>query len=168
MDVWRLAIAGNLLSLARRSTGAQAGTVYRRDAAGLTLVIAHNDELARSIGRETASDLLTRIPLPWTMRSIATYVALTRTAVNIPDVYLMPLTKPYSFNRRVDRVTGFRTKSMLAVPISLPIDGVLQLINATNDAGDIVPFSEAAELAVRRLVQEHASMTAARAPSAAS
>ena len=41
---------------------------------------------------------------------------------------------------------------MLVVPLRSPIDGVLQLINATNDQGAIVPFSCDAELAVRDLV----------------
>jgi hypothetical protein len=41
---------------------------------------------------------------------------------------------------------------MLVVPLLYPIDGVLQLINATNETGAVVPFSHAAEAAVFELL----------------
>jgi hypothetical protein len=41
---------------------------------------------------------------------------------------------------------------MLVVPLRYPIDGVLQLINATNERGEVVPFSPVAECAVRELL----------------
>jgi hypothetical protein len=80
------------------------------------------------------------------------YVALTGMTLDIPDAYAIPADKPYSFDPRIDARSGFRTVSMLVVPLRSPIDGVLQLINAMNDHGDIVPFSCDAELAVRELV----------------
>ena len=50
---------------------------------------------------------------------------------------------------------------MLVVPILHPVDGVLQLINATSECGDIVPFSRAAEIAVLDMLDLE-SGTAAR------
>jgi diguanylate cyclase (GGDEF)-like protein len=50
---------------------------------------------------------------------------------------------PYAFNWRVDLATGYRTHSVLAVPLrdaSRRIQGVLQLINATDPDGNVVPF----------------------------
>lgn len=152
MDVQTLATVANLLSVARRSTRAQAGTVYRREADCLGFLVTQNDELAQSVGHAASADLLTRVSLRWTERSIATYVALTGMTLNIPDAYAIPADKPYSFDPRIDARTGFRTVSMLVVPLRYPIDGVLQLINATNDRGDIVSFSCGAELAVLELV----------------
>jgi len=72
--------------------------------------------------------------------------------LNISDAYAIPLDKPYSFNPRIDRTTGFRTTSMLVVPLQCPIDGVLQLINATDESGEIVSFSRDAEVAVLELL----------------
>jgi hypothetical protein len=72
--------------------------------------------------------------------------------LSIPNAYEISADKPYSFNPRIDRTTGFRTTSMLVVPLQSPIDGVLQLINAMSEAGDIVSFSRDAEIAVLELL----------------
>jgi adenylate cyclase len=58
---------------------------------------------------------------------IAGEVFTTRTAINIPDAYADP-----RFNPEVDRKTGFRTRSILGVPVinklGVPI-GVVQVLN---------------------------------------
>lgn len=68
--------------------------------------------------------------------SIAGYVALTGQTVNIEDAYHLPPDVPYSINRKFDEDAGYRTKSILAVPMKNQkgkIVGVLQLINAKRD-----------------------------------
>lgn len=68
--------------------------------------------------------------------SIAGYVALTGEIVNIADAYRLPADVPYSINRKFDEDSGYRTRSILAVPIRNQKDqiiGVLQLINAKRD-----------------------------------
>src|SRR6476646_8774565 len=50
-------------------------------------------------------------------KSIAGYVALTGEIVNIEDAYHLPPDVPYSINRKFDEDSGYRTKSILAVPI---------------------------------------------------
>ena len=65
-------------------------------------------------------------------KSIAGYVALTGEIVNIEDAYHLPPDVPYSINRKFDEDSGYRTKSILAVPIrnqKEKIIAVLQLIN---------------------------------------
>jgi len=160
MDVKTLATLLNLLSATRACTRAQAGTVYLREADGLTFLVTQNDELARFAGPAGSADLLARTPLRWTERSIAGYVAVTRTPLNIPDAYTIPADNLYSFNPRIDRATGFRTTSMLAVPLHYPIDGVLQLINAMSAAGDVVPFSRDAEITVLELLSVESQSSA--------
>jgi HD-GYP domain-containing protein (c-di-GMP phosphodiesterase class II) len=69
-------------------------------------------------------------------RSIAGYVASTGEIVNIEDAYHLPPDVPYMVNRRFDEDSGYRTKSILAVPMRNQRDeivGVLQLINAKRD-----------------------------------
>lgn len=69
-------------------------------------------------------------------RSIAGYVALTGEVVNIEDAYHLPSGLPYVINRKFDTDSGYRTKSILAVPMRNQKDkivGVLQLINAKRD-----------------------------------
>jgi HD-GYP domain-containing protein (c-di-GMP phosphodiesterase class II) len=69
-------------------------------------------------------------------RSIAGYVADTGKIVNIDDAYHLPLDLPYQINRKFDEDSGYRTRSILAVPLRDQKDqivGVLQLINAKRD-----------------------------------
>ena len=144
----------SLLTDARRLTRARAGSVYVRDAHYLHFIAAQNDDLAAAIGEAETARLVTRTPLRWSERSIASYVALTRAAVNIADVYRIPPDKPYSFNPRLDFETGFHTTSMLVVPLRSAVGavyGVLQLINATDDGGSVVPFARDAERMVETL-----------------
>lgn len=68
--------------------------------------------------------------------SIAGYVAQTGEIVNIEDAYRLSADKPYTINRKFDEDSGYRTRSILAVPIrnqQEKILGVLQLINAKRD-----------------------------------
>lgn len=64
--------------------------------------------------------------------SIAGYVAQSGNAVIIDDCYNLPEDTPFKFNIEFDRETGYRTKSILAVPIRTNkghVIGVVQLVN---------------------------------------
>ena len=88
-------------------------------------------------------------------RSIAGHVAMTGEIVNIEDAYRLPSDVPYTINRKFDEDSGYRTKSILAVPMRNQKGktvGVLQLINAKRDfsarldslsavAQQVIPFS---------------------------
>jgi HD-GYP domain-containing protein (c-di-GMP phosphodiesterase class II) len=68
-------------------------------------------------------------------------VALTGESLLFDDVYLLPEGVPYSFNRSYDESHGYRTKSMLVVPMKTHTDeilGVLQLINRKMTPGIIL------------------------------
>ncbi|HVO92334.1 MAG TPA: GAF domain-containing protein, partial [Terriglobales bacterium] len=61
----------------------------------------------------------------------------TGTAVHLKDVYQIPSSFPFHFNRRFDEESGYRTKSILAVPMKSPQGetiGVVQLINCQRAA----------------------------------
>ncbi|MBF0359241.1 MAG: GAF domain-containing protein [Magnetococcales bacterium] len=79
-------------------------------------------------------------------RNISTHVALTGKTVRISDIYNDEHGFDVSGTRMFDRSTGYRTVSMLTVPLSPregEIIGVLQLINAKHpETGDIVDFTE--------------------------
>lgn len=81
----------------------------------------------------------TGLSLPLSTGSIAGSVARTGAAVNLPDAYDDP-----RFSRSVDEKTGFRTKSMLCVPINGAqgnVIAVLQAINRTVPAPASTPRS---------------------------
>ena len=93
----------------------------------LRFKLAQNDSVAVPF-REVTMDV--------DENSIAGYVALTGEIVNIADAYDLPAGVPYSINRAFDEDSGYRTRSILAVPIrnqKATILGVLQLINAKRE-----------------------------------
>ena len=101
-------------------TSAAADSSIRR----LRFKLAQNDSVKVTF-REVSMDV--------DEKSIAGYVALTGEIVNIADAYTLPAGVPYSINRSFDQESGYRTRSILAVPIRNQKDkiiGVLQLINA--------------------------------------
>jgi response regulator RpfG family c-di-GMP phosphodiesterase len=64
---------------------------------------------------------------------------------------------PYRFDQRFDETAGYKTHSVLAVPLKTVRDeviGVLQIINAQDEQGNIIPFSEEDE----RMMVHFASM----------
>jgi type II secretory ATPase GspE/PulE/Tfp pilus assembly ATPase PilB-like protein len=97
------------------------------------------------------------LKLPIAEHSIAGFVALTKKAINIKDVYddgeLRALNPNLRFLQEVDKRTGYRTKQMLVAPIieagSSELIGVIQIIN--NKAG--VPFGPLTEEGVAELSQ---------------
>ena len=88
--------------------------------------------------------------------SIAGYIARTGEVINVDDAYEIPETAPYRFSPAVDSSIGYRTRSMLTVPLKNKGDevvGVLQLINRKDQpnvllstpkdvASHVFPFDE--------------------------
>jgi HD-GYP domain-containing protein (c-di-GMP phosphodiesterase class II) len=112
----------------------------------LRFTLAQNDSITIPF-RETVIDI--------SDKSIAGYVASTGEAINIEDAYHMPDGVPYQINRKFDEDSGYRTKSILAVPMrdqKGQIVGVVQLLNAKRSADakltsvkvvatEVVPFA---------------------------
>jgi GAF domain-containing protein len=68
--------------------------------------------------------------------------------LNIPDVYELSADFPFQFNPEFDLRNNYHTQSILAVPLkdhTGKVIGVLELINAMDDKGESVPFSEVHE-----------------------
>ena len=138
--------------------------MYLRQGDRLHLTVVQNDVLARRFGEDEVQRRLKLEPLGLKESSIAGYVALTRGSVNIPEVYEIPLERPYAFDRRMDAKNGYRTRSMLAMPLRDgrgTVFGVLQLINASNDVGEVVPFDKEREDLVAALLTDLARVTPA-------
>lgn len=136
-----------ILTLARHFTNADAGSIYVKHNSRLLFKYAQNDTLCRK--RDNREELIySTFSLPADNTSIAGYVANTGEMVNIPDVYCLGNNVPFSFDRTYDDLTRYRTRSVLAFPLKTPqqeILGVLQLINAKDGKGQIVPFDKGDE-----------------------
>src|SRR5712691_5819766 len=84
---------------------------------------------------QKVGDVPKEIRVPKSFASIAGFTALARKTVNIKDAYdaaeLAKFHPNLKFDQRWDKQTGFRSKTMLAVPIAFEkyLLGVIQLIN---------------------------------------
>ena len=154
----------HLLTAARRVTGAEAGTVYVRRGDMLEFAAVQNEVLERRIGAEEMRKRLAARPLSLSDPSIASYVVLTRATVNLGDSYEIPMDRPYTLFREVDRKADYRTRSMLATPLRDAherVFGVLQLINAVDAQGLAGSFSSEHQAHVQTLAALAAQMPAA-------
>ncbi len=133
-----------ILTKARALTGADAGSIYIKEEGRLTFKAAQNETLQKQLapGKKL---IHTRFALPLDSSSIAGHVARTGHSLNIRNAYRLPRDASYVFNPEFDRISDYRTTSVLTLPLRIHHDtcGVLQLINAkkTRD-GAIVPFSK--------------------------
>ena len=77
-------------------------------------------------------------------RAIVAHAVNSGKVINIPDVYAA-LPFDMSAAREMDARTGYRTQSMLTIPLKDHPDdilGVIQLINVKDSNNNIIPFSE--------------------------
>ena len=146
-----------ILREARFLVSADAGTIYVKEDDKLKFSYTQNDTMQlRQPGKKLIYSTFT---LPINNQTIAGYVANNGETLNLPDVYKLPSTLPFSFNRKYDDLSGYRTQSMLTFPLKTnrgDIIGVLQLINGKNRTGKVVPFSKRDE----PLVMHFANMAA--------
>ena len=132
-----------VLLQARRLTNADAGSIYTIENRLLRFSYIHNDSL---FSPESSSKYLySNHTLPIDDQSLAGYVALTGEPLIIDDAYQLPPALPFTFNKSFDEQSGYRTQTIIAVPLRTSrrkIVGVLQLINALGEGGEVVPFTD--------------------------
>ena len=137
-----------LLSEARDIVHADAGSIYICEDDKLRIKHAQNDTQQKKL--KSGEKLpFSYFSFPIDEKSISGYSVLTSELINIRDVYKLKNDKPYSFNHQSDLITGYKTKSLLTLPLVTgngKVLGVLQMINALNQDGEIVFFDKDAEL----------------------
>ncbi|HET8771443.1 MAG TPA: HD domain-containing phosphohydrolase [Gemmatimonadaceae bacterium] len=132
------ALLGMILSEALRISSSDAGSLYLVESTsehdGGATAAALSFKLSQNL---TLPDLpFTEITIPIDHTSLAGYVAATGDPLMIADAYLLPEHVSYRLNRSFDEKFGYRTKSMLVLPMRTQRDevvGVLQLINRKRD-----------------------------------
>jgi HD-GYP domain-containing protein (c-di-GMP phosphodiesterase class II) len=121
-----------ILKKARDVTGADAGSLYlvEDDTHGgqrLRFMLTQNDSYEFPFQEFT---------LPLAEDSMAGYTALRGEVLNFGDAYKIPPERPYHFNDRYDRESGYHTRSLLTLPMKNAkgeVLGVLQLINSKRN-----------------------------------
>jgi diguanylate cyclase (GGDEF)-like protein len=148
-----------IVNEARRFTNAEAGTLFLREASGLRFAVVQNEPLTTRFGEAEMRRRLTSDVLPLDAPSLAGYVGNTGEPVALPDAYAISSDSPYRFNAAFDARHDFHTRSVLAVPLQDPagdVLGVLQLINARDAGGAVVPFDPQCQALVRALASQAA------------
>ena len=142
----------------RGFTNSDAGSLYIKEGDKLIFEVAQNDTLDKRLG-EHEREAFIPFPLPLTKKSIAGYVALTGITLNISDVYHLTEKDEYSFNRDFDIRNNYKTTSMLVIPMTDhegEIIGVLQLINALDKTGKVIPYPKEFEDLISSLASQAA------------
>ena len=157
-----------ILSQALRLSSADAGSLYlvERDGDGN----ASNLRFKLSQNRTLPDLPFSEFTIPIDHASLSGYVAATGDPLMIADVYLLPEHVTYRQNRSFDEKFGYRTKSMLVLPMRTHRDevvGVLQLINRKRDAEVRLVTTEDVERMVVPFDQRAADLVAALAAQAA-
>ncbi|MGA2977363.1 MAG: HD domain-containing phosphohydrolase [Spirochaetia bacterium] len=132
----------NILTEARQFVNADAGTIYLAVRGSLYFSFVQNDTLFR--GETKDKYIPSGASLPIDKASLAGYVAKTGETILIDDVYHIQSDVSFTFNPAFDQKSNYHTRSILGVPLKTrenEIVGVLQLINAKNEAGEVVAFS---------------------------
>jgi HD-GYP domain-containing protein (c-di-GMP phosphodiesterase class II) len=143
-----------ILEKCRFVTGADAGAIY----------VVEGEESRRMLRfKLTQNDSVTfdsrEFVVPVSNKSISGAAALEKRPINIADVYELPPSSPFTFDRSFDLRTGYRTKSILALPLISQqgdVIGVIQLINKKKDADkklftpsdvkeQVIPFDDRSE-----------------------
>ena len=139
-----------IVDQARSFTNCDGGTLYLRseDEQSLEFKIVQTGSLNIRVGGRSAPINWPPVPLfkdgQPNNNNVSAYVASKGEMVNIPDVYEV---EGFNFDgtRKFDAASGYRSKSMLVVPMrdhENEIIGVLQLINALDPTnGESIPFS---------------------------
>jgi response regulator RpfG family c-di-GMP phosphodiesterase len=132
----------SILTEARRFLMADAGTIYLARGDFLYFSFVQNETLSRGATADRYIPSGSSIPI--NKSSLAGYVAKTGEPILIDDVYHIKSDLSFSFNPAFDKKTHYRTRSILGVPLTTrenEIVGVLQLINAKDESGQVVAFS---------------------------
>ncbi|MBN1576036.1 MAG: GAF domain-containing protein [Chitinispirillaceae bacterium] len=125
-----------ILSVCRQAVQADAGSIYVRERAvpggpfinSLLFMVAQNDSVDIKRGSHHS--------LPIDTESIAGYVASTGKPLNIDDVANIDSSLPFRASSAFQHHFGYRTKSMLTVPLknlNHEVVGILQLINRKDE-----------------------------------
>lgn len=119
---------------------------------GGTLYLLKGDELefrimktlSKGFNRGEDGQKIDIPPAPLKEENICAYAAIHGEVLNIENVYESDLFD-FSGPKKYDEMNGYKTQSMVAIPMLDETDkviGVMQLINATDEDGNIRAFSD--------------------------
>jgi HD-GYP domain-containing protein (c-di-GMP phosphodiesterase class II) len=155
-----------VLTKAREITRSDAGSLYLVEEA-----LDGERRLRFALAQNASVEIpFQAVTLPLDEASVAGYVALTGEVVNLVDAYAPPPGSRFQINRWFDEQAGYRTMSMLVVPMRTPQGetlGALQLINCHPDFAGPLRSAAEAECHVRPYDERYVRLAGSLASQAA-
>lgn len=146
----------NIIGEAIEIANCDAGTLYIFNDGKLHFMIMRNNTM--NVFKGGNGEPIDMPPVKLEDQYACAYCALHKETINVDDVYTNE-----RFNwkgpREYDKITGYRTRSMLVIPLENhdgKVIGVLQLINALDINGDVCNFSENNEFITSSLASQAA------------
>ena len=154
-----------ILEEAKNITRADGRTLYSMNKDGnLKFEIMRNDTMNTVMGG-TSGEKIPYYPVKlWfdkqtpNRKNVSAYVALAQKTVNIEDAYEED-GFDFEGTKNFDKKSGYRSKSFLTVPLKNhenEIIGVMQLINARNENGEVISFNQEMQEQIESLASQGA------------
>ncbi|MEG0339901.1 MAG: HD domain-containing phosphohydrolase [Oscillospiraceae bacterium] len=145
-----------ILKAAMDVTCCDGGTLYRK--VDNTLMFSLMITLSNGTKKGGAYGEISLPPVQITRKNVCSCAVLDKMLINVADVYK---SEKYDFAgpRSYDKMTGYKTTSMLVVPMeddTGEIIGVLQLINAEDSDNNVIPFDKSCERVILSLASQAA------------
>lgn len=146
-----------IMSEAMAIANCDAGTLYLLEKDQLKFTIMRNHTLGIYEGGDDAEIRLPRVPMD--REHVSSLALLESRTINIADAYDENLESVFQGPKNYDSVTGYHTKSVLVVPMQGHANeqiGVIQLINAMDEKGQVCAFSEDVVMCLESIASEAA------------
>ena len=150
-------LLGYILYEAMDMTSCDGGTLYIYDGERLNFHIMITKSM--NVYKGGKNNPVSLPPVPMLRSHVCACSAMENKLINIPDVYEHNEEYDFSGPKNYDKMTGYRTESMLVVPMedeNGDIIGVIQLINAKDSEGNTVPFKTEYEKVISSLASQAA------------
>lgn len=145
-----------ILEKAMDISNCDAGTLYLYVDESLEFKIMKT--LSQGVSKGENGEVIDLPPVPLKEENVCAYAAIHKELINVEDVYH---SERFDFSgpKKYDAMTGYRTQSMIVIPMensSNELVGVLQLMNAKDEEGNIVPFNQDDEFVLRSMASQAA------------
>lgn len=147
-----------ILDAAMEITCCDGGTLYilQENALHFRIMVTKSMDCRKGMDGE----VIDMPPVALTRKNASAYCAMEGRLVNIENVYDEADEFDFSGIIKYDAITGYRTTSMLVIPMEDDygdIIGVLQLINAKNEKNETIAFAEDFEPIIQTLAYQTAT-----------
>lgn len=148
-----------ILTKVRKICNAEAGSIYLLEDTSNSLAFSYAQNDLLFPGSEANKMMFLNAKVPLDKNSLVGFAGVTKATQNISNVYALPPNLPYKFNDSFDKSSGYKTVSVLAIPLlsaSNQLIGVLQIINSLDEDGKPQPFNAK----IQEIVEQMASLAA--------